>query len=227
MKPTEITVLVLDRPRHAELIAAIRRVGSGIRLITDGDVAGVIFTTMPEETGIDLYLGIGAAPEGVLAAGALRCVGGQMQGRLILDTEEKRARAAGMGVTDPEPQVRLAGPIVRRRDRGGDGRHRRRAAEGRPLRPQGDRDGDDRVPLGDRHGPPHPRRAPGAVEVPPGLRPQVVVLGRAPRRPAPNRRHPRPTAARAEDPFPERARVGTGANAPGVLGSPACALGRG
>src|SRR5918995_910194 len=101
VRPSEITVLVLDRPRHAELIAAIRRIGSGIRLITDGDVAGVIFTTMPEETGIELYLGIGAAPEGVLAAGALRCVGGQMQGRLILDTEEKRSRAATMGVTDP------------------------------------------------------------------------------------------------------------------------------
>ena len=107
VKPSEITVLVLDRPRHAELIAAIRRVGSGIRLITDGDVAGVIFTTMPEETGIDLYLGIGAAPEGVLAAGALRCVGGQMQGRLILDTEEKRSRAAGMGVTDPNRKYGL------------------------------------------------------------------------------------------------------------------------
>jgi len=101
VRPSEITVLVLDRPRHAELINAIRRIGSGIRLITDGDVAGVIFTAMPEETGIDLYLGIGAAPEGVLAAGALRCVGGQMQGRLILDTEEKRSRAAGMGVKDP------------------------------------------------------------------------------------------------------------------------------
>src|SRR5829696_8980816 len=101
VRPSEITVLVLDRPRHAELINAIRRIGSGIRLITDGDVAGVIFTAMPEETGIDLYLGIGAAPEGVLAAGALRCVGGQMQGRLILDTEEKRSRAAAMGVKDP------------------------------------------------------------------------------------------------------------------------------
>ena len=101
VRPSEVPVLVLDRPRHAELIAAIRRIGSGIRLITDGDVAGVIFTAMPEETGIDLYLGIGAAPEGVLAAGALRCVGGQMQGRLILDTEEKRSRAAAMGVKDP------------------------------------------------------------------------------------------------------------------------------
>ncbi|WP_298965349.1 class II fructose-bisphosphatase [uncultured Methylobacterium sp.] len=99
---SEITALVLDRPRHTDLIAAIRRTGAGIRLISDGDVAGVIFTSMPEETGIDIYLGIGAAPEGVLAAGALRCIGGQMQGRLILDTQEKRDRAAKMGVTDPD-----------------------------------------------------------------------------------------------------------------------------
>jgi fructose-1,6-bisphosphatase II / sedoheptulose-1,7-bisphosphatase len=69
-------------------------------LITDGDVAGVIHTA-EAKTGIDIYLGIGAAPEGVLAAGALRCIGGQMQARLILDTEEKRSRALQMGVTDP------------------------------------------------------------------------------------------------------------------------------
>ncbi len=101
VKPSEITALILDRPRHQDLIAAVRATGAGVRLITDGDVAGVIFTTMPEETGIDIYLGIGAAPEGVLAAGALRCVGGQMQGRLILDTEERRTRAYAMGVKDP------------------------------------------------------------------------------------------------------------------------------
>jgi fructose-1,6-bisphosphatase II / sedoheptulose-1,7-bisphosphatase len=102
VKPAEVTALILDRPRHQELIAAVRKTGAGVRLITDGDIAGVIFTTMPDKTGIDIYLGIGAAPEGVLAAGALRCIGGQMQGRLILDTEEKRTRAAGMGVKDPE-----------------------------------------------------------------------------------------------------------------------------
>src|SRR5689334_8039959 len=101
VKPSEITALILDRPRHADLIAAVRKAGAGVRLITDGDVAGVIFTTMPEETGVDIYLGIGAAPEGVLAAGALRCIGCQMQGRLILDTEENRTRAASMGVKDP------------------------------------------------------------------------------------------------------------------------------
>ncbi|GHE48790.1 fructose-1,6-bisphosphatase [Camelimonas fluminis] len=102
VEPSEITALVLDRPRHADLIAAIRSTGAAVRLISDGDVAGIIYTANPEETGIDIYMGIGAAPEGVLAAGALRCIGGQMQGRLILDTEEKRERARGMGVTDPE-----------------------------------------------------------------------------------------------------------------------------
>src|SRR3954469_10544830 len=107
VKPGELTALVLDRPRHADLIAAIRSTGAGVRLITDGDVAGVIFTTQPDETGIDIYLGIGAAPEGVLAAGALRCIGGQMQGRLILDTDEKRTRAAGMGVKDPNKKYDL------------------------------------------------------------------------------------------------------------------------
>ncbi|MDJ1156891.1 class II fructose-bisphosphatase [Chelatococcus sp. SYSU_G07232] len=101
VKPSEITALILDRPRHADIIAAVRKTGAAVRLITDGDVAGVIFTTMPEQTGIDIYMGVGGAPEGVLAAGALRCVGGQMQTRLILDTAEKRERAAKMGVQDP------------------------------------------------------------------------------------------------------------------------------
>ena len=83
------------RPARATPISSRRsaRPAPAIRLITDGDVAGVIFTTKPDETGIDIYLGIGGAPEGVLAAGALRCIGGQMQGRLILDTEAKRERA--------------------------------------------------------------------------------------------------------------------------------------
>ncbi len=101
VKPNEITALIMDRPRHAELIKATRATGASVALITDGDVAGVIHTTEPAETGIDIYLGIGGAPEGVLAAAALRCIGGQMQGRLILDTDEKRSRAAKMGVKDP------------------------------------------------------------------------------------------------------------------------------
>ena len=99
--PEAITALVLDRPRHADLIAAVRKAGASVRLIMDGDVAGVIHTATPDQTGIDIYLGIGGAPEGVLAASALRCIGGQMQCRLVLDTEEKRARAAKMGISDP------------------------------------------------------------------------------------------------------------------------------
>ncbi|TAN07254.1 MAG: class II fructose-bisphosphatase [Rhizobiaceae bacterium] len=102
----EITTCILDRPRHAALIEEVRATGAAIRLIGDGDVAGVIHTTDPEETGIDIYLGTGGAPEGVLAASALRCTGGQMQGRLILDTEEKIARAARMGVSDPKRKYR-------------------------------------------------------------------------------------------------------------------------
>jgi fructose-1,6-bisphosphatase II / sedoheptulose-1,7-bisphosphatase len=101
VKPEEITALIMDRPRHDKLIAAVRKTGAAVSLITDGDVAGVIHTTDPEQTGIDIYIGIGGAPEGVLAAAALSCIGGQFQGRLILDTEEKRNRAAKMGVTDP------------------------------------------------------------------------------------------------------------------------------
>jgi fructose-1,6-bisphosphatase II / sedoheptulose-1,7-bisphosphatase len=108
VKPHEINTLIMDRPRHEKLIAEVRKTGASIRLITDGDVAGVIFCTEPEKTGIDLYLGIGGAPEGVLAAAALRCVGGQMQGRLILDTEEKRQRAATMGVKDPNKKYDMA-----------------------------------------------------------------------------------------------------------------------
>lgn len=104
---SEITALVLDRPRHADLIAAVRKTGAAVRLITDGDVAGVIHTADPEATGIDIYIGIGGAPEGVLAAAALRCIGGQMQGRLILDTDEKRERAERMGVKDPRRKYEL------------------------------------------------------------------------------------------------------------------------
>ncbi|WP_108662684.1 class II fructose-bisphosphatase [Acuticoccus kandeliae] len=96
----EITACILDRPRHAELIQAVRETGAAIRLIGDGDVAGVIHTTDPIETGIDIYMGTGGAPEGVLAAAALRCIGGQMQGRLILKTEEHKARAERMGISD-------------------------------------------------------------------------------------------------------------------------------
>jgi fructose-1,6-bisphosphatase II / sedoheptulose-1,7-bisphosphatase len=95
----DIAVCVLDRPRHAPLIAEIRAVGARVVLISDGDVAGVIHTTEPD-TGIDLYLGSGGAPEGVLAAAALKCVGGQFQGRLIFRNDDERARATRIGITD-------------------------------------------------------------------------------------------------------------------------------
>lgn len=96
----EITACVLDRPRHASLIEGLRATGASIRLIGDGDVAGVIHTTDPDETGIDIYMGIGGAPEGVLAAAALRCIGGQMQGRLVITREEQVERAYRMGIDD-------------------------------------------------------------------------------------------------------------------------------
>jgi len=105
--PAEITALIMDRPRHADLIAAVRKTGASVALITDGDVAGVIHTTDPANTGIDIYIGIGGAPEGVLAASALRCIGGQMQCRLVLDTEEKRDRASRMGVKDPRKRYEI------------------------------------------------------------------------------------------------------------------------
>jgi fructose-1,6-bisphosphatase II / sedoheptulose-1,7-bisphosphatase len=108
VSPGEITALILDRPRHADLIAGVRKAGAAVRLITDGDVAGVIHTADPANTGIDIYMGIGGAPEGVLAAAALRCIGGQMQCRLVLDTDEKRARAAKMGISDPRKKYEIA-----------------------------------------------------------------------------------------------------------------------
>jgi fructose-1,6-bisphosphatase II / sedoheptulose-1,7-bisphosphatase len=96
----EIAACVLERPRHAAIIEELRATGAAIRLIGDGDVAGVIDATAPDMTGIDIYLGIGGAPEGVLAAAALSCIGGQMQGRLIFDSETARERARRMGHTD-------------------------------------------------------------------------------------------------------------------------------
>ncbi|MEP0324444.1 class II fructose-bisphosphatase, partial [Bauldia litoralis] len=96
----EITACVLDRPRHARMVEEVRATGAAIRLIGDGDVAGIIHATSPDETGIDIYLGIGGAPEGVLAAAALRCIGGQMQGRLVINSSEQRERAHRMGVED-------------------------------------------------------------------------------------------------------------------------------
>jgi fructose-1,6-bisphosphatase II / sedoheptulose-1,7-bisphosphatase len=103
----EIMACILDRPRHAELIRAVREAGAGVQLIPDGDIAGVIWTTDPRETGVDIYIGSGGAPEGVLAAAALRCIGGQMQGRLIPMKDEERVRAEKMGITDINKKFKL------------------------------------------------------------------------------------------------------------------------
>ncbi len=107
VQASEVSVCILDRPRHARLIEDVRATGAAIRLIGDGDLAGVIDTTNADETGIDIYLGSGGAPEGVLAAAALRCIGGQMQGRLLLNGAEKLARAHEMGITDPRKIYRV------------------------------------------------------------------------------------------------------------------------
>jgi fructose-1,6-bisphosphatase II / sedoheptulose-1,7-bisphosphatase len=104
---SDIMVCILDRDRHAEIIAKCREAGARITLIGDGDVAGVIAASQPG-TGIDMYLGSGGAPEGVLSAAALRCIGGQMQGRLLFEDEAQILRARGMGITDPNRVYEIA-----------------------------------------------------------------------------------------------------------------------
>ena len=97
---SDITVCVLERPRHDDMLDALRTTGAAIRLITDGDVAGVMHCAEPEITGIDIYMGSGGAPEGVLAAAALKCMGGQMYGRLLFRNDDERGRAAKAGIPD-------------------------------------------------------------------------------------------------------------------------------
>jgi len=106
VKPSGITAILLDRPRHDNLIAAIRKTGAAVALISDGDVAGVINCAEPA-TGIDIYFGTGNAPEGVLAAAALRCIGGQMQTRLVVDTEELQERVRTMGIKDARKKYEI------------------------------------------------------------------------------------------------------------------------
>ncbi|MGR3541317.1 MAG: class II fructose-bisphosphatase [Hasllibacter sp.] len=98
-RPQDITVCALERPRHAEMIAELRETGAAIRLITDGDVAGIIHVAEPT-TGIDMYMGSGGAPEGVLAAAAMKCMGGQMWGRLTFRDDDERGRATKAGIED-------------------------------------------------------------------------------------------------------------------------------
>ena len=100
VKATDITVCILERPRHEDLIAEVRATGAAIRLITDGDVAGVMHCAEPDLTGIDMYMGAGGAPEGVLAASALKCMGGQMWGRLLFRNDDERGRARKAGIAD-------------------------------------------------------------------------------------------------------------------------------
>ncbi len=97
---SDLVACILDRDRHKELIAHVREAGARIMLISDGDVAGVMATSQPA-SGVDIYMGSGGAPEGVLAAAALRCIGGQMQGRLLYEDDGQRERARGMGIADP------------------------------------------------------------------------------------------------------------------------------
>ncbi len=98
--PSGITVCILERPRHAEMVEKVRAAGAAINLITDGDVAGVIHCAASDSTGIDMYMGAGGAPEGVLAAAALKCMGGQIQGRLWFRNDDERERARRAGIAD-------------------------------------------------------------------------------------------------------------------------------
>jgi len=102
----DLVVCILDRPRHAELIGKVREAGARVMLIGDGDVSGVIATSTPD-TGVDIYMGSGGAPEGVLAAAALRCIGGQMQGRLLFRNDDERGRAHRIGITDLNRKYKL------------------------------------------------------------------------------------------------------------------------
>jgi fructose-1,6-bisphosphatase II / sedoheptulose-1,7-bisphosphatase len=102
----DLVVCILDRPRHSEVIAKVREAGARIMLISDGDVSGVIATSRPE-SGVDMYLGSGGAPEGVLAAAALRCIGGQFQGRLLFRNDDEKARAQRWGITDLNRKYKL------------------------------------------------------------------------------------------------------------------------
>ena len=111
-KPSEIVCCILERPRHEEMVREVRATGAGIRLIMDGDVAGVIHCADGGKTGIDMYMGSGGAPEGVLAAAALKCMGGQIQGRLLFRNDEERTRARRAGITDFDRKYDLSDMVM-------------------------------------------------------------------------------------------------------------------
>ena len=141
---SDLVACILDRDRHKELIAKVREAGARIMLISDGDVAGVVATATPDSE-IDIYLGSGGAPEGVLAAAALRCIGGQMQGRLMFENDEQVERVRSMGHPDPKRKFSLRGDGQGRRDVRPHRRHlRHHAARREALRPRRDHpfDGD-------------------------------------------------------------------------------------
>ncbi|MGS4943835.1 class II fructose-bisphosphatase [Meridianimarinicoccus sp. RP-17] len=108
----DVTVCVLERPRHDAMVAELRETGCAIRLITDGDVAGVIHCADPVKTGIDMYMGSGGAPEGVLAAAALKCLGGQIYGKLLFRNDDERDRAAKAGITETDKVYDLDGLVM-------------------------------------------------------------------------------------------------------------------
>ena len=168
VKPSEITAILLDRPRHANMIEAIRKTGAAVSLITDGDVAGVIHCADPK-TGIDMYLGIGGAPEGVLAAAALRCIGGQMQMPSRHRHRELRERTLKMGIKDPKKKYEIEDMVSGDCLFAATGVTTGADAQRREVRQGHDRDRHRGDALGHRHGAAHRRRAPPARQIPPGL----------------------------------------------------------
>ena len=151
------------------MIAAIRKVGAAVSLITDGDVAGVIHCAEPK-TGIDIYLGIGGAPEGVLAAAALRCIGGQMQCRLVIDTEALRERTLKMGIKDPRKKYEIEDMVRGDCLFAATGVTTGAMLDRREVRQGHDRNRHRGDALGHRHGAPDHRRAPPARQIPSGLK---------------------------------------------------------
>jgi fructose-1,6-bisphosphatase II / sedoheptulose-1,7-bisphosphatase len=176
VKPEAITAMILDRPRHADLIGAVRKAGAAVSLISDGDVAGVIHTADPDKTGIDIYLGIGGAPEGVLAAAALRCSAGRCSAPRARYRGEARARREN-GDQRSTPQIPDRGHGQRRVPIRGDRRHRRPHAVRRAVRQGGARNRNRGHALNQRHHPLDQSRAPAIGQVPITPAPAVGITG--------------------------------------------------